>query len=555
MRAFLSVFCASLCLSALPATSGTQGFSHVWSHRFGDGDVQYPSAVATDASDNIVVMGDFYGSVDFGGGALTSAGVEDVFVARFDANGNHLWSLSFGDADDQYAAGVAVDASGNVIMIGTFYGTMDFGGGPLTSVGGSYDVFLAKFDAAGNHLWSKRYGDANDDLGGGVATDGSGNIFVIGDFWGTIDFGGGAITSGGYFDVFVARLDPDGNHVWSRGFGDTTLQEGRGIAVDGSDHVVVTGFFHGSMDFGGGPLTSAGSADIFVARFDASGNHLWSQNYGDENEQYGLAVATDASNNMVVTGYYWGGVDFGGGVLTSAGLDDIYVVSLDPTGNHNWSRRFGDAAAQFGRSVAIDGSGNVVVTGEFSGTADFGGGVLTSAGAEDIYIAAFDAAGNHIQSQRFGDAGSQYGSAVAIDGSGEVVATGHFASTVDLGGGVLTSAGADDIFVAKFSQLVTGVGDHGPPAMGSIAQNYPNPFSGSTDIAFELESEARVRIGVYDVRGRLVRNLVDGRFSPDRHVVVWDGRDDHGHPAAGGVYFYRLESGSRTQTRKMVRVR
>ena len=117
---------------------------HLWSKGFGDGSHQAAEAVAVDASGNVIVTGNFEGTVDFGGGALTSTGSRDIFVAKFGSDGAHLWSKSFGAGDDQITQAVTVDASGNVIVTGWFYGTVDFGGGALTSAG-SFDIFVAKF--------------------------------------------------------------------------------------------------------------------------------------------------------------------------------------------------------------------------------------------------------------------------------------------------------------------------------------------------------------------------------------------------------------------------
>ena len=424
---------------------------HDWSQRFGDAAAQYGYSTAVDGSGNVIVTGRFWGTVDFGGGTLTSAGSADIYVAKFDAAGDHLWSQPFGDASAQAAYSTVVDGSGNVIITGVFWGTVDFGGGTLTSAGNT-DIYVAKFDAAGAHQWSKRFGDATTEYSYSVAVDGSGNVIITGWFYGTVDFGGGLMTSAGSADMYVAKFDADGNHLWSKHFGDESGQAGRSVAVDASGNIIATGEFYGTVDFGGDTLTTAGGADIHVAMFDSDGSHLWSDGFGGLGQDYGFDVAADGSGNVVVTGWFWGAVDFGGGTLTSAGGTDIFVAKFDAAGTHMWSQGFGDASSERGNSVAADGSGNVIITGEFEGTVDFGGGMLTSAGDSDIYIAEFDATGDHLWSQRFGDVSQQTGRNVEADGLGNVVVTGDFAGTVDFGGGLLTSAGELDIFVAKFQR-------------------------------------------------------------------------------------------------------
>ena len=436
-------------LTVTPVTTAQAALTHLWSQHFGDAESQAASDVATDLNGNVIVTGEFFGSVDFGGGDIVSAGGRDIFVAKFNPQGAHQWSRGFGDAAPiQEGIAVATDLSGNVIIAGSFEGTVDFGGGTLTS--GYRDAYVAKFDAAGVHQWSQRFGDALPQECYDVATDASGNIFITGTFSGTVDFGGGVLSSAGVSDIYVAKFDAAGVHQWSQRFGDATLaalQVGKAVATDPSGNVFVTGGFDGSVDFGGGDLVSAGGFDVFIAKFNSAGVHLWSKRFGDFWEpQHGYAVATDQNGNVVVTGAFFGTLNFGGENLTSAGHYDIYIAKLDAAGSHLWSQRFGDEDPQSALSVVTDANGDVVVTGHFSGTVDFGGGDLTSANA--MFVAKFNAAGIHEWSQRFGGA---YGASVATDGNENVVATGGFAGTVNFGGQDLVSAGGD-IFIAKFAE-------------------------------------------------------------------------------------------------------
>jgi hypothetical protein len=524
---------------------------------------------------------------------------------------------------------------GNVVVTGFFEGGVDFGGGSLVSAGLS-DIFVAKFNANGAHQWSQRFGSTGFDSGEAVAVDRSGNVLVTGGFEGTVDFGGGDLVGAGYKDVFVAKYDPSGAHEWSCRFGGTGYEEGYGIAVDGLESAVVTGYFEGGVDFGGGSLVSAGLEDIFVAKYDSSGTHHWSRRFGSTGSDYGEAVAVDGSGNVVVTGFFGGGVDFGGGSLTSAGLEDIFVAKYDSSGTHQWSQRFGSTGYDDGYGVAVDASGEVVATGVFEGTADFGGGDLISAGYSDIYVAKYNAIGAHEWSQRFGGTADDYGEDVAVDGSGKSLLTGEFIGTVNFGGGDLVSAGSTDIFLLKLgdempvpvlisrfdatprrggvelawefssdealkgftlnrgrgqasAMIATGdartthsymdvsvepgetyeyellvrtaSGDEFssptvtvtmPRAVTALAQNLPNPFNPQTTISFTHAERARATLSVYDVKGRLVRTLVDEMIGEGYQERVWDGKDASGSQVGSGVYFYRLTAGDKTLTKKMV---
>ena len=435
--------------SSPPPDNSAGPLAHRWSKRFGTSTYQFGRSVAVDASKNVIITGEFVHAVDFGGGGLTAAGSEDIFVAKLDAAGDHVWSKRFGDADPQKGLSAAVDASGNAIVTGCFEGAVDFGGDSLTSAG-SGDIFVAKFDAAGNHLWSKRFGDSTHQEGLNVMADALGNVIVTGFFRGTVDFGGGPLTEVGGFDIFVAKFDADGNHVWSKRFGDGSTQLPWGATVDGAGSVIVTGEFDGTVDFGGGVLTSAGNNDIFVAKLDAAGSHVWSQRFGGSLAEGASSVATDASGNVYLTGYFLDTVNFGGADLVSAGFSDIFLAKFISTGAHQWSKRFGDGDGQTARSVAAFGSGDVILTGVFEGTINLGGGVLTSAGGGDTFVAKFDAAGNHLGSKRFGDASPQDIWGAAVEGSGNTIVIGGFEWSVNFGGGVLTSAGDRDIFLVSF---------------------------------------------------------------------------------------------------------
>jgi hypothetical protein len=210
---------------------------------------------------------------------------------------------------------------------------VDFGGGPLASAGGS-DVFVARYSGSnGSHLWSRRVGGTSDDLAWGVAVDGSGDVLVTGNVSDTVDFGGGPLASAGGSDGFMAKYSgSDGSPLWSRRFGGVSFETGNDVAVDGSGNVVVTGFFLGASEFGGDALESAGSYDVFVAKYSGSdGSHVWSRRFGSTFTDYGLATALEENGRVLVTGSFSGTVDFGDGVpLESAGAEDIFLLSLRP---------------------------------------------------------------------------------------------------------------------------------------------------------------------------------------------------------------------------------
>lgn len=359
-----------------------------------------------------------------------------------------IWAQHYGDPKDQQIRSLTVDVGGKLVVTGDIAGTVSFGAVQLAATA-SADIFVTKFDTAGGVLWAKSFGDINPQYGRSVATDLFGNVFAAGEASGTVDFGGGALTAN-FYDGYVVKLDPNGGYLWAKLFGAAGNQRIFGTATDIDNNVIVVGSFEQNIDFGGGALTSAGFEDVFIAKLDPNGNEIWSKRYGETGDQRALAVVTDLQKNVYVTGWFKGAIDFGMGPVTSAGGEDGFLVKLGSAGNVIWSRTFGDAADQRAQALTLDSSGNPLMVGYFGGSmAVTGGPTLTSAGNHDIFLVKLNALGNHQLSKSYGTMGQQEATAVVGDSTGSMVLAGNFEGTVDFGGGPLISAGGTDIFVTK----------------------------------------------------------------------------------------------------------
>lgn len=420
--------------------------------RFGGAGDQAGAAVTTDAAGNVLITGAFAGTVNFGGVDLTSTDADvDLYVAKFSPTGQHLWSQRFGELKAQVGTAIATDSDGNVYVTGLFLGSMTFGGTTLTTSGSGLfsDAFLAKLDSSGVAQWSKSFvGGTNDGESSRAVAVSTGKVAIVGDYQGSINLGGGALLAAGGIDMFVAEFNAAGDHVWSKAFGDVADQFGRSVAYDTQGNVLVTGDAQGTVDFGGGPKIAQGNPSAFVAKLGAGGEHVYSFSFGD-GASSGVGITAAPDGGAVVTGDFQGSIDFGGGPLESPSNDDVFVARLDAQGGHLWSHRFGDELAQHARAVAVDASGNVILTGYYSGTMTFGEMVLTNAGIFDAYAAKLDSEGCSVWAKSFGDPTYQSGDGVAVDGSGNAFFTGKFSGTVDFGGGGLVSAGGADIFLTK----------------------------------------------------------------------------------------------------------
>ena len=183
------------------------------------------------------------------------------------------------------------------------------------------------------------------------------------------------------------KLDPSGACLWSKGAGPTA--SGHSLTVDNSGNVLVTGFYDSAMDYGGCPSSKVGGTGFFAAKLDPLGACLWSKGAGDAGNQYGWGVAVDNLGNVLVTGSFDDALNFGGGSNASAGATDFFLVKLDAAGRYLWSQHTGGPSDDSGNGVAVDSAGNVLVTGDFHGKADFGTGPLVSEGGADIFVAKY----------------------------------------------------------------------------------------------------------------------------------------------------------------------
>jgi hypothetical protein len=422
----------------LPCDAGDDGCG-AWSQQFaGSG---WGTAIATDGEGNVLVAGSFSGTADFGGGPLTAAGGADMFVAKLDSTGQPIWSRHmdhFGLREE--ARDIEVDGAGNVTVLGQSDGAE-----------ARYSPVI-RLDADGRILWSRYfdYGTTGGAAVHGIAVDSAGNLLIIGMLSGTVDFGGGSLTSVSEFDMFVVELDAAGRYVWGRQFhgsGGIT-----GLAVDGADNVLLTGMFDVMIDLGGGPLTGTGTGwnDMFVAKLGPTGQHVWSRHFAPATVYLGPDnIAVDSTGNVLVLGRCPDMTDFGGGPLTSpVGGCGTFVVKLDAGGRHVWSQEYGQSDdAEHAGGIATDRWGNVLVTVSSMRTMDFGGGPLIGGGF-DIVVARLRAAGELLWSDRFGDASTQLPMAIAADGAGNILLTGSFGGTLDFGTGLLDSENGS-IFVTR----------------------------------------------------------------------------------------------------------
>lgn len=406
-----------------------------------------------------------------------------------------------GQFDQVLARAVAMDGQAAVITAGEFNTTVDIDPGAgvqnLTSSGGT-DIFLRKCDALGQFLWGLRIGGTAGDQVFALAVDGDGNILLTGRIVGQVDLDPGpgqelVSTQNSGADVFVVKLDAQGNYLWGRVFGGLGTDQGNSLAVDAAGNVVTVGVLGNGGDLDPGPavfaVTSAGQQDIFVQKLDAAGNFLWGHAVGGSGNDVAYDVAVGGDGSVHVCGEFRTTVDFdpGPGVssLSSGGIEDAFVQKLLADGSLVWARRFGGQGSERARSVVVASDGAVSFTGRITSITDFDPGLgvfeLPGANTEDAFVAQLTGQGDFAWAFRLATFLNE-GLALAVDADNNLYSTGSFGTfsnnplDLDPGPGTtpVLSNGGGDCWLASYD--ATGALRWGF-AVGSAQNDVPHALA------------------------------------------------------------------------------
>ncbi|MDC0673977.1 SBBP repeat-containing protein [Nannocystis radixulma] len=314
----------------------------LWTRQIDSSEFDGAYGVATDSAGNVFVTGDTQGDLD----GNISQGYDDVFIVKYDNDGNKQWTRQFGSDDNEVAIDAATDAAGNVIVAGNSRGSID---GHV--LGGVYDVLLAKYDAQGEKQWIRQFGSSGDDQAYGVTTDSAGNIIVVGYVYGSLD---GNVYLGDS-DAFVAKFDADGTKLWTRQFGLEYGDYAAAVATDDAGDIYVTGSVSGSLD--GNPYHGFG--DLLVMKFDADGAKQWTRQLGTSDSDAGRDIVVDGAGDLLIGGSTDG--DFDGHV--SKGGWDLFVAKYSASGVKQWTHQLGTVDDEHQGFIAALSTGMPVIVG------------------------------------------------------------------------------------------------------------------------------------------------------------------------------------------------
>lgn len=441
-----------------------------WQDRFGDDAQQRVRQLAVTRTGDLLVTGDFDGTIDFGHANRTGR----IYLAKFDANGDDLWSKSFSAGAQTTSTGVAAGPDGGAVMIGGVGGkdSTDLGGGLLTA-GKNARAFVARFNGKGEPAWSYLFDDTTGDKSSlqaafGVAAHPSGPIAVAGGCIGSIGHGTQQVKCQlDWWDGFVALLDAAGNALWIRSFGGLGFETMQGLAFDADGNVIATGVIQNVVQFDTKQAGEMNQLTAVVIKLNGKdGNVLWAKGLGPipaaPPPRY-VKPAVDPQGDIIVATGLSGPFNFGGACPTVHGVDgtdmDVAVVKFDPAaGECLWVRHFPAPGDQNAAEVAVDGKGNILLGGSYLGAVNFGFGELELRGKEDAFLLKLAPSGLPMWSRSFsntkGDAtASAQVNGLGVDLMGNIYLAGGFNSAVDFcdGGLSLQSMGSTDIYIAKYA--------------------------------------------------------------------------------------------------------
>lgn len=345
----------------------------LWSKRLGTDAVSLsPSDVAVDPAGHVIVLGLVSGGgpLDVDGLQVGTSGGLDTVVVQMDGDGHPIWGLAYGGPGDEIGTRMAVGASGEIAVLGDYFAPTD---DAYSEPNGS-GLFIATVSPSGSLGWERRFGMSHVDYTGGVAALPWGGVVIGGGFKGVVDFGGGALEST-WDRIFLARFDGAGNHLWSEGFGgEGVAAVATDVALGAAGDLLITGRYTGPLDLGGGPFPGH-APQPFAARFDLAGGHVWSRAlWGTATSGAGARVAPTQDGGALVAGTFSSLHDMEAGIAA----EDMFVSRLDPAGDALWGIVYGGPISQYATDIAVDPAGDVLLTGAFDGGIDLGTGPLTT---------------------------------------------------------------------------------------------------------------------------------------------------------------------------------
>jgi hypothetical protein len=458
----------------------------LWTRTFG-GDLNERGNSVVHTTDGGYIIGGYTASYGLGS--------TDVWLIKTDANGEPLGARTYGDTAYDRGQAVVETSDGGYVVVGytTSYGA------------GGTDVYAIRTDSQGDALWTRTYGGAGSDEGYGIAETSDGGFVIAGS---TQSYGSGD------YDVYLVRVDSDGNMLWKKTFGGEESDRGRAVILTANGGFLVAG---------SNESETPGTSDFYLIRTDPNGNQVWMRTYGgsDSDEAYSVIQTTDSGYLAV-------------GSTRSYGAEgiNIYLIKTNPSGDTVWTKTYGGSEIDEARSVVRTDDGGYCIAGY---TMSYG------ASASDVYLLKIDSHGDSLWAMMIG--GDEYDEAFSIDQSsdGSLIVTGY---TLSYG------AGGNDVYLIRVASEV-GIEEDGKPEISrSSTKIWPNPSPVNVSVTYGIKREGTVNISLYDLAGRVVDQVYVGHKEAGEHRLMMDTRG-----LSSGIYFLHMDLPDRAHTERLIVIR
>ena len=468
-----------------------QGPDTLWTRGFGGTGDDLGQSVQQTSDGGYIVAGHI----------ATVATGDDVYLIRIDANGDTLWTRTYGGAESDQARAICQTTDGGYIVVGR---SNSFGEG-------NWDMYLLRTDPNGDTLWTRTYGGLESDEGMSVLEDTNGRYIIAGS---TTSFGSGA-------EVYLIRTEVNGDTLWARTYGRCSDEVGFSVQQTYSDN--------GYIIVGYTLCTPEAIPDVYIVKTDSMGTRLWERQYGgsDSQEAYSVVEASDGGYVLVGRTGSPGDSDF-----------NVLMMKVFTNGDSLWTRSWGGSQNDYGHSVHMTPDGGYIIAGE---TKSFG------AGDWDFYLIRTHADGDTIWTAAYGGPGDDAGYSVDHTFDDSYIVAGYTS---------VFAGGDTDAWVLKTMPDQAMVRKRDVSLNDQLnTRVLPNPSGQEVCLMWDLRSPRPVRVTVWSTLGRRVRLLIDEQTPEGTHQVTWNGLDDSGHSVPPGIYFLLIQAGYQMDSRKVVLVR
>lgn len=476
-----------------------------WAKQIGGNMGTESSRVISDGT-NAYLIGNFPFGLYLPSDTLYSLGYDDIFITKFDANGNLLWAKQLGDfnqaPDYEFANGVYDKVNNCIYITGRFFSYINFGNGIyLTSGLASANIFVARMELDGTFSWAKKAGGQGVD-DAIIAVNPYGKIYLMASTSDSAHFDSIHLGSGGS----IIQYDYTGNLLSAESYFTTNIFSASTSARLGfidADLIIYGSYKINPFKIDTATLITNGNYDGYIARADSMGRLKWIKTFGNTGPDGIQGLSIDKNNNLYISGIFQDSVNLGGIPLVHNGPDLLYA-KYDENGNVLWAKKTSTTGSFAYPGVIIcDSIGDCYITGAFANTVSMGNTTITATNAQETFVARIDSSGNCIGAENFGETFSI--TSLARDNTGGVYCNGRFNNAIDFGNTHLTSYGSYDIFLTKMDEI-TKLNRSLNPATNQLTI-YANPNKGICNITVpdDLFNEQNIVLTIYNSTGNIIQ--------------------------------------------------